>query len=108
MEFVRAGVGCREIGDALKSSAILGGHEFMAKLVPALRDKSSLKEIPRSQRFASRPPLEELLPPREKITKQERNTVLKKAHLEYGYTFAEIAGHAGLHYARVSRIVRRK
>ena len=108
MEFVRAGVECREIGDALKSSAILGGHEFVAKLGPALRDKSSLKEIPRSQRFASRPTLEELLPPHEKITKQERNEVLKKAHLEYGYSFAEIAGHAGLHYATESRIVRQE
>ena len=108
MEFVRAGVGCREIGDVLKSSAIPGGHEFIAKLGPALRVKSSLKEIPRSQRFASRPPLEELLPPHVKITKQERNAVLKKAHLEHGYSFAEIAGHAGLHYATVSRIVRQK
>ena len=104
--FVRAGVGSREIGDALKSSAILGGPEFMAKLVPALKDKSSLKEIPRSQRFASRPTLEELLPPREKTTKRERNAVLKKAHLGHGYSFAEIAGHVGLHYATVSRIVR--
>ena len=79
---------------------------FMAKLVPALRDKSSLREIPRSQRFASRPTLEELLPPREKITKRERNAALKKAHLEHGYSFAEIAAHVGLHYATVSRIVR--
>ncbi|MEN6441416.1 MAG: hypothetical protein ABFD97_22850 [Syntrophobacter sp.] len=38
--------------------------------------------------------------------KRERNIVLKKAHLEHGYSFTEIAGHAHLHYATVSRIVR--
>jgi putative transposase len=78
MEFVRAGIGCGKIGDLLKYNAIPGGHEFMAKLGPALRDKSSLKEIPRSQRFACRPTLEELLPPHRKIAKRERNAVLKK------------------------------
>ena len=97
MEFLRAGIGCGKIGDLLKSNAIPGGPELMAKLVPALRDKSSLREIPRSQRFASRPTLEEQSPPREKITKRERNAVLKKAHLEHGYSFAEIAGHVGMH-----------
>jgi putative transposase len=90
----------------LKSHAILGCDEFMAKLGPALRDKSSLKEIHRSQRFASRPMLEELLPLNAKMTKQERNSVLKKAHLEHGYSFTEIAAHVHLHYATVSRIVR--
>ena len=106
MEFVRAGVGFGGIGDALKSSAILGSDDFLAKLGPALRDKSSLKEIPRSQRFASRPTLEELLPANGKVAKRERNEALKKAHLEHGYSFAEIAAHVGLHYATVSRIVR--
>lgn len=47
MEFVSAGVGYGKIGSELKSRAILGCDEFMAKLGPALRDKSSLKEIPR-------------------------------------------------------------
>ena len=106
MEFVRAGIGCGKIGDLLKSNSIPGGHGFMAELVPALRDKSSLKEIPRSRRFACRPTLEELLPPREKIAKRERNAVLKKAHLEHGYSFTEIAAHVDLHYATASRIVR--
>ena len=106
MQFVRAGIGCGKTKDLLKSNAIPGGHEFMAKLGPALGDKSYLREIPRSQRFASRPTLEELLPPCEKITKRERNAVLKKVHLEHGYSFAEIAAHVGLHYATVSRRVR--
>ena len=92
IEFVRAGVGCAEIGSELKSRAIPGGDEFMAKLGPALGDKSSLKEIPRSRRFASRPSLEELLPSHGKMAKLERNAALKKAHYAYGYSFAEIPG----------------
>ena len=106
MKEARPGVGCGEIGFELKSRAIPGGDEFMAKLGPALRDKSSLEEIPRSRRFASRPSLEELLPSREKMAKHERNATLKKAHLEYGYSFAEIAGQVPFHYATVSRIVK--
>ena len=73
MKEARAGVGCGEIGFELKSRAIPGGDEFMAKLGPALRDKYSVKEIPRSRRFASRPSLEEILPSHGKTAELERN-----------------------------------
>ena len=39
MEFVRAGIGCWKIGEALKSNAISGGHEFMAKLGPGAQEQ---------------------------------------------------------------------
>ncbi len=107
LEFVKAGVGDGSIGDELKDRAILGGIEFVERLAPALRDKSSLREIPRAQRFASRPALEELLSPSGTIGKRERNHLLRKAHLEHGYSFTEIAKHSGLHYSTVSRIVKR-
>lgn len=105
--FVMAGIGGLSVWEDLKSQCILGGKKFLAQLKPAIQDKSQLKEIPRFQRLLSRPALEELLSKEEPLRKRERDELMKKAHLEYGYSFSEIGRHIGLHYATVSRIVRK-
>ena len=61
--FVRAGMKEPSPWDELKAQCILGSKEFIEKLKPALRDKSKVREIPKEQRLAFRPSLEELLPP---------------------------------------------
>ena len=92
----------------LKSQCILGGEKFLAEIEPAIKDKSLLKEIPRCQRFISRPALDVLLTAHGTDEKKKRDEELRKAHFEYGYSFSEIGRHTGLHYATVSKIVRRK
>ena len=59
-----------------------------------------------SERLVSRLSLEELIAPEGGLTKDERNEIMRKAHLEWGYSFTAIGKHVGLHYAAVSRIVR--
>jgi putative transposase len=108
MVFVKAGIGGRPVWSDLKSQCILGGEKFLEKIEPALKDKSLLREIPGCRRFISRPSLDELLSPHGIFDKRKRDELLKKAHLEYGYSFSEIGRHAGLHYATVSRIAREK
>ena len=39
--------------------------------------------------------------------KTERNKVIHEAHVRYGYTLKEIADQLGIHYATVSRIVKK-
>jgi hypothetical protein len=107
-EFVSAGIGGGQVWAELKSQCILGGTKFLEKIEPALKNKSMLKEIPRCQRLISRPSLDELLSPLGSFEKIERDELLKKAHLEHGYSFAQIGRHVGLHYATVSRVVRGK
>ncbi len=111
MEFVRAGIGGRQVWAELKTQCILGGKKFLEEIELALKDKSLSKEIPGCRRLIFRPSLDELLSASKSqgtSEKKDRNQMLKKAHLEYGYSFAEIGRHAALHYATVSRIVREK
>lgn len=107
-DFVREGLGKRSVWEDLKSQCILGSPQFLAAIGLALKGKTSLREIPRNQRMLFRPSLGELLAPGGYSGKESRNALMKKASLEYGYSFSEIGRHVGLHYATVSRIVRAK
>jgi putative transposase len=104
--FVRAGMKEPCPWDEVKAQCILGSKEFIEKVKPALKDKSKVREIPKEQRLAFRPSLEELLPPEKGAKKQERNEAIHKAHVAYGYTLSEIAQHLRLHYATIGRIIK--
>lgn len=84
----------------------IGGKEFIEKIMPILKDKSKLTEIPKRERLVFRPSLEQLLPLEEKTTKGKRNQAIQSAYIDYGYTLSEIARHLGLHYVTISRIVK--
>ena len=78
---------------------------FLEKLFPLLKDKSAFKEIPRIQRFADRPALEEILQGTE--GRAQRDAAILKACHVYGYTQAHVAAATGLHYSTVSKIIRK-
>ena len=91
----------------LKGQSILGDKLFEEKLKPALKDKSPLKEITRFDRFALRPSLEDIFINKQEKAKRVRNGLIRKAHLDYGYTLSEIGRYLGLHYTTVSNIIRK-
>jgi DNA-binding MarR family transcriptional regulator len=66
------------------------------------QQKEKLQEIPRIQRFAARPSLQELFS--ESSSDPE---VVMKAYSYYHYTLKEIRNYLGMHYATVSRLVKR-
>ncbi|MGA1870716.1 MAG: hypothetical protein ACMUJM_19450 [bacterium] len=72
-----------------------------------LRDKPFLKEITRVDRFAFRPSLENIFINIQGKSKQERNGLIRKAHLDYGYTLTEIGKQLELHYTTVSNIIKK-
>ena len=102
-EFVHAGIGISSPWEDLKGQSILGDREFEEKLKPVLRDKLVLKGITRGDRIALRPPLENIF-----INIQGENGLIRKAHLDYGYTLSEIGRHLGLHYTTISNIVKKR
>jgi REP element-mobilizing transposase RayT len=104
--FVQAGMQASSLWKKLKAQCILGGKEFMDRLEPALKQKSTLKEVPEVQRLACRPSLETLFPPEIRSLKDDRNRAIIQAHLEYGYRMSEIAGHLRLHCATIGRIIK--
>ncbi len=83
---------------------LLGSERFVERLAPELRDKRRLKEIPRRQRFAARLALGQLFAARTRTDRTRRNEVIRRAHLDHGYSLSEIGRAVGLHYATISRI----
>jgi len=73
-----------------------------------LKAYKQVSEIPRSQRFASRPTLEKLFEEKTIKDKEERNRKIAQAVLEYGYSQTEIVRILGLHYSTISNLLREK
>jgi putative transposase len=91
-EFVRDGVANRPWDD-LKGQIYLGSEEFIKR--HSAEDKD-LKEIPGAQLKATKPTLE-------RIFANDEETGIAQAYREDGYRLQEIAAHLGVHYATVSR-----
>ena len=94
--FVSAGRGTSPWED-LKGQIYLGTDAF----VESLAKPSELKEVPRRQRLVSRPRLAEI------VRNAENNAAIAEAYREHGYTMKEIADQLGVHYATISRRLRR-
>ena len=107
-KFILAGMDRASPWEKLKAQCVLGSKEFFEKIKPGLKDKAEITEIPKKQRLIHRPPLEELFPENRRMAKIDRNQAIWKAHMEFGYQLNDIAGHLGLHYTTVGRIVKSK
>ena len=105
-QFVYDGMGEKDAPwEKLKGQVILGSDKFIEQVREFLSGKEQLGEIPRLQRLAGRPTLAVLFPAGEHRLKKERNLVICEAHVRHGYTLKEIAGHLGIHYTTVSKVV---
>ena len=105
--FVREGMGGKPPWDDLKGQVFLGGAGFVKQLKDLLQEKENIKEISRSQRYVGRPLLEEIFADVNELTRGAKNEKIYAAHVNYGYTLKEIADLLGIHYATVSRAVRK-
>jgi len=94
-EFVRDGMASRPWED-LKGQIYLGSEAFIEEHASRKKD---IKEIPRAQLRAAKPSLERIFG-----TRGEK--AIAEAY-EQGYRLNEIAAHLGVHYATVSRRLKR-
>jgi putative transposase len=83
--------------EQLKGQIYLGSEAFIERHSPQDRE---LKEIPRAQVRAVRPKLERIL-------KGSDDRGILQAYKEHGYRLHEIAEYLGVHYAKVSRRLKR-
>ncbi len=90
----------------LVGQIIFGGDTFAAEIQERIRQAKVAHEIPRSQRFPGRPPLEIVFAEQENQTKVTRNSLITKAHIEYSYTLKEIADQLAIHYTTVSKVIK--
>ena len=101
--FVREGVHRASPWDELQGQVLLGGEGFVERFKDFLEDKKLIKEIPRSQRYVSRPSLAKIFSGKE--TRIQRDMSIRVAHLNHGYTLKEIADYLHVHYTTVSKVI---
>jgi REP element-mobilizing transposase RayT len=94
-QFVRDGLASRPWED-LKGQIYLGSEAFIEKHAPP---EKNLREIPRAQWRAAKPSLARL------FANGDEKTIAKA--YQHGYRLHEIAAHLGVHYATVSRRLKR-
>ena len=102
--FVHNGVGQPSPWDRVKGQVLLGSEAFIEDMAQLIGKNKAVTEIPKRQRLLHRKAIKEMLAGVK--SKAERNGAMAQAHLEHGYTLAEISKEAGLHYATISRIIK--
>lgn len=103
-EFVSAGRGEESPLKGVKGQLVLGRESFIDEIKRLMRGKEQLKEIPRVQRYITRPPLNEIF---ERKDKKSKGKAMYNAHIRYGYTLKDIAEYSGVHYSTVSRAIKK-
>lgn len=107
-KFIRDGIDAESIWRNLKAQSILGEEDFVESLLDHVRGREHIAEIPKSMRFAARPPLSGLFGDLAIQDRRERDLRIVDAVEQHGYTQKEIADHLGLHFTSVSRILRKQ
>jgi len=102
--FVMEGIDKESPWETLKGQIFYGTGEFIKQLSGLLDKTENIKEVPRLQRYVARPPLSELFKGKGKKAKDK---TIYNAYVRYGYTMKEISDHLGIHYATISRAIKR-
>jgi putative transposase len=105
-EFVLDGMQKESPWQSLTGQIFLGSIGFLEPFRDLLEERQEMEEIPRPQRFASRPPLGDLFREAGR-NRLSRDKMIYESHVQHGYTLKEIAQHLGIHYTTVSRAVKR-
>ncbi|OGP52063.1 MAG: addiction module toxin RelE [Deltaproteobacteria bacterium RBG_13_43_22] len=107
-EFVRAGIRAESIWKDLRGQSILGEDDFVVGMRSHIAGKEHIPEISKRQRFINRPILTKIFTTEVLQSKEARDERIIEAVERYGYSQKQIADHLGLHFASISRIIRKK
>ena len=103
VDFVRAGVGQAPIWEGLRHQLFLGSEAFVEQIIATQTpDDDGLNEVCAAHRRALAKPLTFY-----ETNCRDRREAMARAYLSGGYAMREIADHFQVHYATVSRAVRR-
>lgn len=100
VEFIHEGTRLPSVWMQLQGQIYLGSEAFVKKMQAQIEQKPALDEIPRAQRRA----LTQALADFER--RYPRNEAMARAYLSGQHTMLAIAGHFGVHYSTVSRMVK--
>lgn len=102
-DYIKQGIGGDSPLDQRTSQVLLGSARFLNEMQPILQGERLSKRGPKAAR--RRRGLPALFKKVDAKTRLERNELIKKAHLDFGYTLMEIGNHLGLHYTTVSKVI---
>ena len=102
MIFVAAGKQQPAPWAQVQHQIFLGSAAFVASLQHSIKADAPLREIPAVQRRPRPQPLAQI------AREHERDPAIFHAYASGGYRLQEIGDHFGLHYSRVSRIVKQQ
>ncbi len=91
--------------EKLTGQIILGTEGFIQQAKEMIGGREEIPEIPRTQRHVGRPAVADIFPTETKVTKQERNRLIRQAYGAHGYTLKEIAQAVGVHYTTISKVI---
>lgn len=102
VDFVRAGVGLPSVWEGLRGQVFLGSEDFVAAMQQGLESADqALTEIPKLQRRRAPLPLAEY------AQNPNRDVAMAQAYASGDHSMKAIADHFEVHYATVSRAVRK-
>lgn len=107
VEFVRDGIDDRDHTEDIRGGIVLGDRTFLDRVKHSIAKHKEDRNIPKYQRQACRPEIDELLDPLTVSLKSTRDEAIRTAYFDHGFTQSEIADHLGVHNSTVFRIVRR-
>lgn len=105
--FVNQGLADYSPWISLVDRIFLGRKSFVEQQQSRLGDVKKDTEISKRERFAARPSLDYVLLETQPLSSQEKNNRIYLAYKDHGYTQKDIAEFLGVHYATVSRAIKR-
>jgi REP element-mobilizing transposase RayT len=102
-EYVKQGVNADSPLDQRTNQVLLGSPRFLNEMQPILQGERLSKRGPKAAK--RRRSLNSMFKKIDDKSRMERNELIRRAHVEYGYTLMEIGEHLGLHYTTVSKVI---
>jgi hypothetical protein len=106
-DFVLAGIGMKSPLLEAKNQIFLGSDSFIAEAMQYVNKNDELNNVPKPQKLAGRPALEDMFGGSNDISKENRNHLILKAHDVHAYTQKEIGDYLQLYPGYISRIILR-
>ncbi|MFV2082582.1 MAG: hypothetical protein ACC669_12055 [bacterium] len=88
-----------------KNQIFLGSDSFIAEAMQYVNGNDEMYNIPKVQKLAGRPALEDIFVNAQTTSKENRNRLILYAHDNHAYTQRDIGKHLGLHPVYISRII---
>lgn len=85
-EFVKDGIKGENIWADLKGQCLLGEEEFVQRLMGYAKEHEKVREVPRQQRYFSRPALQRLFGDRVRRDIKRRDGMIREAIERHGYS----------------------